>query len=140
MAGTSLMCSLQALGKDDRYGKIKANSEMEAILKSAIFLGVKGCVIALDRASGQQLWSTSLKGSDFVNVTVDGDLVIATVRGEVFGLDATGGKVLWHNELPGMGWGIISIATADGASSAISPVEQKRRTDEEAGAIAGATG
>lgn len=106
---------------------------------SAIFLGVKGSVIALDRSNGRELWRTRLKGGDFVNVVLDGNLAIATTRGEVFGLDATSGTTLWHNELAGMGLGLISVATA-GASTGISPVAQKRSEDEQAGAIAGSTG
>jgi outer membrane protein assembly factor BamB len=72
-----------------------------------------------------------------VNVVVDNDLVIATTRGEVFGLDATSGRTLWHNELPGMGLGLISVATAAGTSTAISPFEQKRRDDAATAASAG---
>lgn len=106
---------------------------------SAIFLGVKGSVIALDRSNGRELWRTRLKGGDFVNVVLDRNLVIATTRGEVFGLDATSGTTLWHNELAGMGLGLISVATAAGASTAISPFEQKRR-DDAAGAAAASTG
>lgn len=56
--------------------------------QSAILIGIKGSVIALDRTTGQQLWLTQLKGGDFVNVLVDGDRVIATMRGEAFCLDA----------------------------------------------------
>jgi outer membrane protein assembly factor BamB len=92
---------------------------------STIFLGARGNVIALDRASGQELWRTPLKGGDFVNVVVDGDLVIAATRGEAFGLDATSGRTLWHNELPDVGYGLISIAIAGGAASGISPFEKK---------------
>ena len=35
-----------------------------------VFIGIKGSVVALDRATGQQVWATHLKGSDFVNVVV----------------------------------------------------------------------
>ena len=38
-----------------------------------IFIGIKGSVIAIEAATGRQCWSTHLKGSDFVNVVLDGD-------------------------------------------------------------------
>ena len=34
------------------------------------FIGIKGSVVALNRFTGQQVWTTYLKGSDFVNVVV----------------------------------------------------------------------
>jgi outer membrane protein assembly factor BamB len=33
-----------------------------------VFIGIKGSVVALDRATGQQVWATRLKGSDFVKM------------------------------------------------------------------------
>lgn len=85
---------------------------------TTIFIGIRGDVIALDRATGQQLWKTSLKGTDFVNLPVDGDRVIAATKGEVFCLDAATGQVVWCNELPGEGRGSVTIATASGSTSA----------------------
>jgi outer membrane protein assembly factor BamB len=46
----------------------------------SIFLGVHGEVVALDRATGQELWSTKLGGSDFVNLLLDQDRIIATTK------------------------------------------------------------
>jgi outer membrane protein assembly factor BamB len=54
---------------------------------SAIFLGIKGAVVALDRETGRQLWKTALRGKDFVNVMLDKDRVIAATKGEIFCLD-----------------------------------------------------
>jgi outer membrane protein assembly factor BamB len=42
-----------------------------------VFIGIKGSVIALDRATGQQVWATHLKGSNFVNVAVQNGAVLA---------------------------------------------------------------
>jgi outer membrane protein assembly factor BamB len=99
------------------------------VASSIIFVGVKGNVIALDRTNGGEIWRTELSGADFVNLVVDGDLIIAATRGEVFGLDAATGTKLWQNGLPGMGWGLVSVATTNGASSNLSPIEKKRRDD-----------
>ena len=68
---------------------------------SAIFIGIKGTVAAIDRATGQEVWRTELKGGDFVNAVVqDGDLYAAT-HGELFCLDVATGRIRWHNQLKG---------------------------------------
>jgi outer membrane protein assembly factor BamB len=103
---------------------------------SAIFIGIRGGVIALDRGTGQKLWKTELKGADFVNVILDGDRLIAATKGEVFSLDAATGELLWRNELPGEGWGLVTIATGSGSSGAMPPVREKQRRDEDASAVA----
>ena len=33
-----------------------------------LFIGIRGCVLAIDRTTGKEVWTTSLKGADFVNV------------------------------------------------------------------------
>jgi outer membrane protein assembly factor BamB len=103
---------------------------------STIFVGIHGDVLALDRATGQQIWKTELKGSDFVNVMLDDDRVIAATKGEVFCLDPATGQLLWHNELPGSGWGLVTIATASGSSGAMPPFREKQRRDEAASTAA----
>src|SRR5262245_52780577 len=97
-----------------------------------IFVGIKGTVAAIDRTSGETLWSTNLKGSDFVNVTLqDGDL-FAACRGRLYRLDPSTGAIQWCNELPGLGWGIVTIAGA----SQVPAGEEKRRRDAQAAAAA----
>jgi outer membrane protein assembly factor BamB len=96
---------------------------------AAIYIGIRGGVIALDRATGKQLWKAVLKGSDFVNVLLDDDRVIAATKGEVFCLDSAAGNLLWRNELPGEGSGMVTIATASGFSSVLPPVREKQRKD-----------
>ena len=102
---------------------------------SSIFLGVHGEVIALDRATGQELWHTKLAGGDFVNLLLDQDRIIATTKGKAFCVDAATGQLLWQNDLPGLGLGLISIATASGSTS-LGPLSQKRRQDEAAATAA----
>jgi outer membrane protein assembly factor BamB len=98
-----------------------------------VFIGINGAVLALDRETGETRWRTELKGSDFVNVTVqDGDL-FATSRGEVYRLNPTSGDIMWHNNLPGDGWGIATVAGAPQTPA----VENKNRDD--AGAAAAVT-
>jgi outer membrane protein assembly factor BamB len=75
-----------------------------------IFLGVKGSVLALNRATGRQVWATSLAGVGFVNVALDGENLYATTRGEIFCLDPKTGDARWHNPLKGFGYGLVTIA------------------------------
>ena len=100
---------------------------------STVYFGVHGEVVAVDRATGQELWHTKLAGSDFVNLLLDGDRIIATTKGNAFCIDPATGQLLWRNDLPGMGLGLVSIATASG-STPIGPSSQKRRNDEAAAA------
>ncbi len=104
------------------------------MISSSIYLGVHGNVFCIDRATGQEIWSTQLKGSSFVNLLVDRDLLIATSHGEAWGLDVATGHILWHNKMEGQGFGLVSIATANSASSAI--LLEKHRQEEEAAAAA----
>jgi outer membrane protein assembly factor BamB len=103
---------------------------------SVIFAGMHGRAFCLDRMSGQIVWSTNLKGSDFVTLLLDGDLLLAATHGEVFGLQAATGKILWHNEMPGQGLGLVSFATTAGASSPGPAAEELAR---QAAAAAAAT-
>ena len=102
-----------------------------------IFIGIKGSVLALDRTTGQHVWTTSLKGSDFVNVVLQDGAVLASCRGEIFCLDPLSGVEIWRNPLKGFGRGLATIATqqnpADGNKGVLA---EKRRRDEEAATAA----
>ena len=91
----------------------------------AIVIGLKGTVVAVDRNSGETLWSTRLKGSNFVTVAVEEGAIFAATGGRLYRLDPSSGDVLWTNDLPGLGYGIVCIAGE--SSSALA--ENKRRQD-----------
>jgi outer membrane protein assembly factor BamB len=102
-----------------------------------IYIGIKGSVVALNRATGEQVWTTRLKGSDFVNVVLQNGAVLATCSGETFCLDALTGVGMWHNPLKGFGWGLATIAAEGIAGDANAPVlAEKRRRDQAAAASA----
>ena len=104
-----------------------------------VFIGIKGSVVALNRATGEQVWATHLKGSDFVNVVVQDGTVLASCYGEIFCLDPLTGNVRWHNPLKGLGRGLATIAAEDNLRSGIVTVlAEKRRRDEQAAASAAA--
>jgi outer membrane protein assembly factor BamB len=101
-----------------------------------VFIGIKGRVLAIDRATGQEVWRTPLKGGDFVNVVIeDGELYAAT-KGELFRLDPATGAILWQNGLQGLGRDLITIASSGARGAAV--IREKRRRDEAATAIGAA--
>jgi len=103
-----------------------------------IFIGIKGSVVALNRATGMQEWTTHLKGYSFVNVVLEDDRVIATCYGEVFCLDALNGVTLWHNPLKGFGMGLATIATGQNPGSGNAPVLAEKLSRDQQAAAAGA--
>ena len=94
---------------------------------SALFVGLKSTVVAIDRTSGETLWTTKLKGSDFVSVSVDNGALFAAARGHIYRLDPTTGDVLWSNSLPGLGFGIVSFA-----GTSAGPAAENRRREQAA--------
>jgi outer membrane protein assembly factor BamB len=100
-----------------------------------IFIGIKGSVVAIDRATGTQVWSTHLKGTDFVNVVFCNDELYAAARGEIFCVDQGTGSIRWRNPLKGFGFGLMTIA-APGAQESQTTVVQKRRREQEQAAAA----
>ena len=107
-----------------------------------VYIGIKGTVLCLDRASGEELWRTELKGSDFVNVLLDGGDLFASTKGEMFCLDPATGRVRWNNGLKGLGFGLVAIATptAEAPPNLAAQEEHRRRQRAAAAAAGGAAG
>lgn len=101
-----------------------------------VFIGIQGSVVALNRATGEQVWATHLKGSDFVNVVVEVGRVFATAYGELFCLDPLTGNALWHNRLKSFGTGLATIATEANAQRELPVMAEKNRRDTEAASSA----
>jgi outer membrane protein assembly factor BamB len=106
-----------------------------------VYVGIRGCVVALDHATGALAWSVELKrGSTFVPVFHDSGRVFATSGGEVTCLDAATGKVLWHNPLKGYGLGYAMIAGApDPVVAAVVAEMEAAAATSAAGSTAAAT-
>jgi outer membrane protein assembly factor BamB len=109
------------------------------MVPSVVFVGIHGNVFCLDRLSGKEVWSTALTGSSFVTLLVDGDVIFAATSGEVFCLETSTGKVLWHNKMPGQGLGLVSVATANGASNPTSAAAETQQQQQTAAAVAAST-
>jgi len=103
-----------------------------------VYVGIRGAVVALDRATGTIVWSTSLKGADFVTVAIGPNEVYAATRGELFCLEPATGQIIWHNPLKGHGTGLVTVAAAGLQTDQVAPSMRRRR--EQAAAAASAAG
>ena len=105
-----------------------------------VFVGIKGSVLALNRADGSILWQTKLKGIDYVALVSEGEEVFGIVYGEVFCLDASTGAIKWHNPLRGWGTSLASLLIPGGQNDTQGNLNAKvRRREEEERARAAAT-
>ena len=90
-----------------------------------LYIGIKGHVVAVDRATGGEIWRTPLAGSSYVTVHFDRGGLYAGARGTLFCLDRTTGSILWKNNLPGLGYNLIMFAGSD-AAAAVADIAQKQ--------------
>ena len=70
-----------------------------------IFVGLNGYALALDRDSGEIVWSNDQMKSGYVTLLLDGDRLIVSTNGYIYCLDPATGSILWHNPLKGYGIG-----------------------------------
>ena len=68
-----------------------------------IFVGLNGYAVALDRDTGEIVWSNDELKSGYVTLLLDGDRLIVSTGGYLFCLDPLTGKSLWNNEMKGYG-------------------------------------
>jgi outer membrane protein assembly factor BamB len=102
-----------------------------------LYVGIKGCVLALRKSDGTIAWRTELaRGSSFAPIVQDGARLFAGSGGEITCLDCEGGKVLWHNPLKGFGTGYLAIAGGGFPTSAAAA--EQAATAAAAGAAAAA--
>jgi outer membrane protein assembly factor BamB len=76
-----------------------------ATVEQMIFVGLNGYAVALDRDTGEIVWSNNEMKSGYVTLLLDGDRLIASTNGYIFCLDPLTGKILWNNPLKGYGMG-----------------------------------
>jgi outer membrane protein assembly factor BamB len=88
------------------------------IVEQLIFVGLNGYAVALDRDSGEIVWSNSEMKSGYVTLLLDFDRLIASTNGYIYCLDPLTGSILWHNPLKGYGMGApASLISVRGQSS-----------------------
>jgi outer membrane protein assembly factor BamB len=106
--------------------------------QGVLYIGIRGTVLALDPATGTELWRTSVKGAEFVNVALVEGGLYASARGELYALDPSTGHILWVNKLKGLGMGLVTIAGSAQAPPAVAEL-RSRQTQASAGAVVAAT-
>src|SRR5688572_3969689 len=70
-----------------------------------IFVGLNGYALALDRDTGEIVWSNDKMKGGYVTLLLDGDRLIASTNGYIFCLDPLTGAIRWQNPLKGYGMG-----------------------------------
>jgi len=109
------------------------------IIDQLIFVGFNGKAMALDRDTGEIVWTyNQMKGGN-VTFLLDGDRLIASTNGYIYCLDPLTGQLLWHNPMKGCGWAshrwplfadpASSRGATGGASRAVGPFRGNFRYD-----------
>jgi outer membrane protein assembly factor BamB len=86
-------------------------------LEQLIFVGFNGYAVALDRDTGEIVWSNNNMHRGYVSLLLDGDRLIASTNGYMYCLDPYTGRTLWHNPMTGYGYGPAAIVSVRGQSS-----------------------
>ena len=103
---------------------------------SLIFIGMKGCVVALDKSTGQEVWRAKLGGSDFVNLTMEDAYIYAATSGEVYCLSPVSGEIRWHNPMKGLGRGLVTFGMPFSQNTALAEKWNRDQAAAAAGAAA----
>ena len=90
-----------------------------------VIIGIGGHAVALDVATGAELWRTKLKGSGVVIVSTLGKRALAATGGELFCLEPYTGRILWQNKLKGLGLGLVTLPGSDIVAAAAAQGAQR---------------
>jgi outer membrane protein assembly factor BamB len=74
-------------------------------IEQLVFVGLNGYALALDRDTGEIVWSNDKMKGGYVTLLLDGDRLIASTNGYIFCLDPLTGAIRWQNPLKGYGMG-----------------------------------
>ncbi len=99
-----------------------------AKITQLIFVGLNGYALALDRDSGEIVWSNNEMRSGYVTLLLDGDRLIASTNGYLYCLDPLTGHIRWHNPLTGYGMGAPTALTSVRGQDAASLIQQAADT------------
>jgi outer membrane protein assembly factor BamB len=110
-------------------------------LPKALVVYVGGHVHAIYPETGHTAWSTRLPKAYKAStgtVLIEGDIIVAGVGGRVYCLDLSDGRILWINQMPGLGLGMVSMATTRQSTGADAAAHQQQSHQQQA-AAGGAT-
>src|SRR5688572_13301841 len=74
-------------------------------LDQLVFVGLNGYAVALDRDTGEIVWTNNQLKSGYVTLLLDGDRLIVSTNGYIYCLDPLTGQVFWNNPMKGYGAG-----------------------------------
>jgi outer membrane protein assembly factor BamB len=94
-----------------------------------IFVGFNGYAVALNRETGEIVWSNNKLQSGHVTFLLDEDRLIVSTNGYIFCLNPLTGEILWQNPMKGYGYGVASLASVRGSSLQV--VVQQAAQEEE---------
>lgn len=86
-------------------------------IEQLVFVGFNGYAVALDRDTGEIVWSNNNMHRGYVSLLLDGDRLIASTNGYMYCLDPYTGQILWHNPMTGYGYGPTAIVSVRGQST-----------------------
>jgi len=87
-------------------------------LEQLVFVGLNGYAVALDRDTGQIVWSNNEMNSSYVTMLLDGDRLIVSTNGYIYCLDPYTGRIRWHQPMSGYGAGTpTSLVSVRGQST-----------------------
>jgi outer membrane protein assembly factor BamB len=112
-------------------------TRLRELIGRLIFLGFNSRVAALDRTTGETVWSwKSPQGTaKYVALLLDDDQLMVSVQGYTYCLNPLTGEELWHNPLDGFGYGIPTMVSVNGSSSgAAAAMELQRQQEQQAAA------
>ena len=89
-----------------------------------VFVGLNGYAVALDRETGEIVWSNDQMKSGYVTLLLDGDRLIVSTNGYIFCLDPLTGQILWNNRMSGYGGGTPAALTSIRGQSSQTLVQQ----------------
>ena len=87
-------------------------------VEDLIFVGLNGYAVALNRDTGEIVWSNDQMKSGYVTLLLDFDRLIVSTNGYIYCLDPLTGNIQWHNPLKGYGAGApTSLVSVRGQTS-----------------------
>jgi len=105
-------------------------------LAQLIFVGLNGYVVALDRETGEIVWSQNNLESGYVTLLLDGDRLIVSCNGYMYALDPLTGDILWNNRMKGYGSGAPTAITSVRGSANVLTTQHAAQAAAQAAASA----
>jgi outer membrane protein assembly factor BamB len=103
-------------------------------VEDLIFVGLNGYAVALNRDTGEIVWSNDQMKSGYVTLLLDFDRLIVSTNGYIYCLDPLTGNIQWHNPLKGYGVGSPAALVSVRGQTSQTVIEQAAAAAAEAAA------